>query len=390
MNEENDIISKCFELIKTGNAEEINNAKKTIEKLWNNKNRKEVFLPNIINEIEEFDSIENMKNKVAFISVFKYICLSYGKDNYNLFADFLFNVIQNKNGNLRSEAINTFDYLMINAISIFVLKQKIGEKEEKLLLDFYKSIDKVTGLIEKYMEPKFRKYTYVEDAPSSIYKSLQRLRYNMLQSTLVNSNYEKYRQEKEANNIMKDYNLDNKDKWDLYYDAMEYLDTNLTLIAEKLLDKALLIDNDFVASHVGLVSAYEMEGNIKKMNKHIKLGYKKTLKQFPVIPERLEWGDVDNRQYFRAVFYRASSLQKKNKTKEAEKLYKLLLKWEPNDNIGARYYLAGLYEGLSADEIDALFEKGNKEQIWDEVENILARQNKIHNFFIYKDEFFDD
>ncbi|MCK4544259.1 hypothetical protein KAU43_01855 [candidate division WOR-3 bacterium] len=390
MNEVNDIISKCLELIRTGNAEEINNAQQTIEKLWNGKNIKKLWPSIFINEIEKFDSIKNMRNKVAFISVFKYPCLSYGKDNYNLFADFLFNVIQNKNGKLRTEAVYTFDDLIINPISILVLEQKIGEKEKKLLMDFYKSIDRATELIKKYMEPKYQEYEYIEDMPSSVYKSLQFLQYNMLKGSLANLHYEKYRQEKESNDIMSNYNLDNKDKWDLYYDAMEYLDTNLTKVAVKILDKALLIDNDFVAAHVGLVSAYEMEGNIKKMNQHIKLGYKKTLKKFPVIPERLGWGDIDNRQYFRAVFYRASSLQKKNKIKEAEKLYKLLLKWEPNDNIGARYYLAGLYEGLSADEIDALFEKGNKEQKWDIVENILVRQNKIHNFFIYIDGDFDD
>ena len=66
---------------------------------------------------------------------------------------------------------------------------------------------------------------------------------------------------------------------------------------------------------------------------------------------------------------------------DTKKLFRLLLTLNPNDNQGIRYLLAGLHAGLTGDDVDALFDKGNKMQNWDEFERLIETQNAIHTFW---------
>ncbi|MCK4668312.1 hypothetical protein KAU33_16285, partial [Candidatus Dependentiae bacterium] len=175
----------------------------------------------------------------------------------------------------------------------------------------------------------------------------------------------------------------------LYYDAMDYLNNDLTEPAKILLNKALKIDKNFVGAEIGFIEAYQMEGNLKERVKHIELAYKKTLKHFPVFPEILEWGEIENRQYFRAIYNKAIYAQEINNLKEAEKFYKLIFKFDPDDHMGIRYYLAGMFAGIMPNGIDDLFEKGNQLQDWSEVENLFIKQNKKHKFYTFP-EYEDD
>lgn len=70
-------------------------------------------------------------------------------------------------------------------------------------------------------------------------------------------------------------------------------------------------------------------------------------------------------------------LWQKNNFKKAMELFKLLLKLNPNDNQGARYLIATLYEGHSWKKAP---ENNEKE------EKMLERQNKIHKFWKWKEE----
>jgi len=140
-----------------------------------------------------------------------------------------------------------------------------------------------------------------------------------------------------------------KDANDLYYDAMELIDGNTKDIkkAEKLLIKALKLNESYVQTHIGFTHVYGSLKNKKKSEEHIKKAYNEALKKFPVWPAHMEWGDMDNRAYMRAIQYMADLHADKREKEKAIELYRLLLELNPNDNQGARYTLSGLYAGIS-------------------------------------------
>lgn len=173
----------------------------------------------------------------------------------------------------------------------------------------------------------------------------------------------------------------NKD--DYYYDAMELLEVEGGIKqAEKLLMEALKFDEDYVQTHVGLAYLYRNSGKKKKEKEHIEIAYENTLKKFPKLPNRMMWGQIENRAYMRAIHLRADLFIDDEKQDKGIKLYRLLLKLNPNDNQGVRYLLAGVYAEISGDEIDTMFDKGNENQNWDDLEKLVKTQNKKHKFWV--------
>ena len=178
------------------------------------------------------------------------------------------------------------------------------------------------------------------------------------------------------------------EKWELYYDAMELLEEGEIKRAEKLLKEAIKLDPDFVAGYVGLVEVYEIQEKEKLVAKYVNLAWEKTLKKFPKWPPvgKISWGSVNDRQYFRAICDKAILHHRKEEKEEAEKLYRLLLKLNPNDNQGIRYLLAALFRGLTPEDVDMMIEEGNRKQDWSELENLLIEENKKHRFWKYEDD----
>lgn len=173
----------------------------------------------------------------------------------------------------------------------------------------------------------------------------------------------------------------NKD--DYYYDAMEILDTRGgAKHAENLLLEALKFDEDYVQTHVGLAHVYRNLGQKKKEKEHIEFAYENTLKKFPNRPERMIWGQIENRAYMRAMHLRADLFIEDGEQDKGIELYRLLLKLNPNDNQGVRYLLAGVYSGIGGDEVDAMMDEGNEKQDWSKVEDLVKTQNKKHKFWV--------
>jgi tetratricopeptide (TPR) repeat protein len=168
---------------------------------------------------------------------------------------------------------------------------------------------------------------------------------------------------------------------DYYYDAMEFHSGGNLPKAEELLLKALALDENFVGAHVGLVAVNQAAGFFDGVREYTESGYEKTIQHFPRWPKELNWGIIENRQYLRAICYKAALHHIDGEFDDAERLYKLLLKFTPNDNQGVRYLLAGMHAGLSPWDIDALFDEGNAKQNWSKLEQLLANQNGRHRFW---------
>ncbi len=175
-------------------------------------------------------------------------------------------------------------------------------------------------------------------------------------------------------------NENKEDKWDYYYDAMECLNAGDAKTAKKLLEKAIKIDEDFVAGYMGITAVYKEKGNFKKEKECADLAFRKTKRHFPNWPKEMEWGILENRQYLRAICDKACVYHIEGNLKEAEKLYRLLLKLNPSDNQGVRYLLAGLFAGLKPQDIDDMFDEGNEKQDWSKLEKLVIAQNKKYHF----------
>jgi tetratricopeptide (TPR) repeat protein len=141
------------------------------------------------------------------------------------------------------------------------------------------------------------------------------------------------------------------------------------------------MDPDYVQTYVGLVMVYGDMGKAKKYEEMVKKAYEKTLKKFPKWPKRMEWGYLSNRAYLRAIQYMGEFYWDNNENEKAIKIFKLLLRLNPNDNQGVRYELAGLYAGLKGDDVSDLMNYGNQHQDWSGIENLLKEQNKKHKFW---------
>jgi tetratricopeptide (TPR) repeat protein len=131
---------------------------------------------------------------------------------------------------------------------------------------------------------------------------------------------------------------------------------------------------------VGLAAVYKITGNKKSLNDIINKGYQKLIEKFPTWPKKMFWGVMSNRQYLRMIDLKAEKYQKEGKKDEAEELYRLLLKLNPNDNQGINYQLAGLYAGITPDKISEMFEEGNEKQDWSKLKNLVVTQHKKHDF----------
>lgn len=168
---------------------------------------------------------------------------------------------------------------------------------------------------------------------------------------------------------------------DYYYDAMDSANEGDFARAERLLREALKLDEHNVQTYVGLANVYGMAKEKDKSRKYVLKAYEKTVKQFPQWPEQMEWGLLRNRRFLRAIQWRAELFVDEGDQEKGIDLYRQILRMNPSDNQGVRYVLAGLYAGVSGDDVNRMFDAGNETQNWDALERMVSEQNKKHTFW---------
>ena len=169
----------------------------------------------------------------------------------------------------------------------------------------------------------------------------------------------------------------------LYYNALELLGGSRANAKQalKLLDKALEIGTNNIQTHIGFVCTCGYLKDTENARRHILEAFAETKKQFPKWPKHLIWGHLEHRAPLRAIQYRAELYHDEKDERSAVKLYRLLLRLNPNDNQGVRYVLAGIHAGISGEQINAMFDEGNAKQNWDALEHLVRDQNKKHRFW---------
>lgn len=179
-------MKKLIAKIKTGNRKEVIEAQKKIESYWHGichplskkKIKKyEVFL----DEIEYFDEIKDIDHQAYFINTLKWPFFIIGAKHFRFFSDFIIKCIQNPSGKIRQAILHATDWLTMGTdIEIpQYLTRKFSQEDLALIKKnkelYFEFVWEVERLIEKYDEPRFKKYKYIDQMPSSIYKSLQYL-----------------------------------------------------------------------------------------------------------------------------------------------------------------------------------------------------------------------
>jgi len=380
-------LKNFIKIIKTGFPEEVKEAQKQVEKFWH-----DFYIPKreegkkafsiFLEEIKKFDEIKDIDHQAYFINTLKWPFWSIGEEYFEEWAEFVLRYIQHPSGKIRQAIVKASDYLIMDIVD-YLRSDKDKQKVQKNREHFVNFVDAVKELLEKYDEPRFHRYKYISSIPSSIYKSLQKLLVeNLLRSEYFENIYyeSKYAEDKKEGEKLNMPALKEKE-WDYYYDAMEYLNLRETGMARFLLQKATKLKKDFVAGYVGLTAVAKEERDRKKEKEYADLAFEKTRKVFPVWPEELRWGILENRQYLRAICDKACVYHLEGNFQEAENLYRLLLKLNPNDNQGVRYLIAGMFAGLSPEDVDKLFDKGNRQQNWDKLEEMVIEQNTKHHFW---------
>jgi len=312
--------------------------------------------------MKRINEIKNVDNKANFIYACRFAFLGDRNDEYlDFFLDFVIDALQNENGKVRIAALRASEWL--GPIYYKPHLRKI----------IYEKIEKLENLLKKYFQPKFKRYKYLRSLPKGIYKSLMAF-------------YIRLRETERRFEIEDLFEEHKNDKWELYYDAMDLLNAEEIFNAKEFLERAIKIDPDFVAGYVGLTEVYKNFEPDDRIEEYTELAWQKTLKKFPDWPplEKISWGNIEDRQYFRAICNKAILHHKKGEKEEAEKLYRLLLKLNPNDNQGIRYLLSALFRGLMPEDVDMMVEKGNRKQDWSELENLLIEENKKHKFWEFE------
>ena len=176
-----------------------------------------------------------------------------------------------------------------------------------------------------------------------------------------------------------------KGKTDYFYDGLEYLEEDDFNKALNCFKMALKIDEKYVDGYNGLGNVYSSIGDKEESKKYYRQAYLLTKEHFKGIwPEKLEWGILENRQYLRAIRDFGLCFWEENNVQEAKNLFMLLLKLNPRDNQGIRYLVACIFAGISFDEFGKMEDKAIEKNNYDEMENLLNKQNKIHNFWVYE------
>jgi len=152
-------------------------------------------------------------------------------------------------------------------------------------------------------------------------------------------------------------------------------------VAIALLDEALRLDPSSVQAHHGLSAVYQEIGDMAKYREHTLKAYDETIKIFKEWPKELSWYDIDNREYHRAIFFRAGLHIEDGEIELGIDLYRQLLSMNPDDNLGVRYYAAGLYAGKSMSEIEKMWQEANEKQKWNVMEKMVEVENRKHHFW---------
>lgn len=193
---------QVIEKLKYGNKDETKLARKAIDKAWW-KDRtiatRKNYLKLLLDTARNLDKIEDNSNKRAIVLAFKYLYINASEDEllFKECKDLILRYIQDKNGNIRQAVVQSADYIAFSLVldNDHTLNKTVNAlKVKKHRNLFGELIDSIYVLLHQYSQPQFDKCELISDLPVGIYKSLELLLRELLQSEYYEKVYEEYRE----------------------------------------------------------------------------------------------------------------------------------------------------------------------------------------------------
>ncbi len=168
----------------------------------------------------------------------------------------------------------------------------------------------------------------------------------------------------------------------------EFIDENRWVMSEyyEILEARIEEDNfkkaleDLIKKDKFFLDPYLELANMCKKSKekrveYICLAYENALKIITnsrgKLPDLLEWGFLENRHILRALMSMAILYYEDGFCQNALELFQKILKFNPSDNTGARYYILAILEQLKLEEFNRHFDKDG---YWDQQIDIWFNQ----------------
>ena len=145
--------------------------------------------------------------------------------------------------------------------------------------------------------------------------------------------------------------VDKVDRYEVqtaYWDFLESEEEDAKKAIKKLKD-IIKKDPDFFDPYVTLAEYYQYVSDDDKAFSVMKKGYDRAMDMVVhkgKFPDELSWLFMENRHIIRMIFNYAMLLWEKGEVSEAKRIFGQLLASNPNDNIGARYAILSILEGL--------------------------------------------
>lgn len=203
-------LQSCINSLQEGGNEDIKKAKKEVRHIWRqlpaSRLKRKKFVETYLQELQKFENIQYKRNQLAFISSLRYLFLEAGNEEEYFLAcrDFVIKHIQNPSGHIRQAIVHASDWLIL-ALNIGVVdtvkRNDSGARKRGLHKEWFcRFVETVDELLDKYEDKRTRRYKYIDNMPSGVYKSLQFLMYNLMRSEEHRDIYRDYRRQQKGEN----------------------------------------------------------------------------------------------------------------------------------------------------------------------------------------------
>ena len=160
------------------------------------------------------------------------------------------------------------------------------------------------------------------------------------------------------------YEFVDKDRFEVNEMYWNFLDSESGNDSEKSIQKLKEIikkDPNFFDPYITLHEYYFSENKAKEAFEILTKGYDSAMKLIfkkDRFPDKMIWGFTENRHIIRIMFTYATLVWLSDDKKKALAIMLKLLHLNPNDNIGARYYVLALLEDYDcAEDVDEMFDE---------------------------------
>lgn len=159
-----------------------------------------------------------------------------------------------------------------------------------------------------------------------------------------------------------------KDRSEIFEEYSEFIENREKLTVDIQIESLKLLiykDKYFLYPYIDLIYLFVELDDQDRAYKLLNIAYKRLMRYLPnkKLPRKMDYYDFSNRHIFNFLFFYAEILWLNEKKVEARKLFEKIIKYTPNDPLGARYCFIGILENIASSD-DLMDSKGKNLESW--------------------------